>query len=227
MEPRDTIHDSGEIDGRRFTIEVRPSFVEGQPLALAVRYYGKGHWRLAEGQPNFMTEREEAMHAGNVWLKDGRRPNELPPTSGDAINTHGYVMQVGKHRGELITRVPVGYLKWMVRDRHREARYAQAELDRRGTVTPDIEISGHAIDSASLRVRKIWHETRGEDEGLHAWLVRRAQAALAADSDGNERIEHDGIIFVFELTGEWPLLKTVMRAKGGAHAASAREEVIQ
>lgn len=128
-----------------------------------------------------------------------------------AVNTHGFTMPSGKHRGELITRVPVSYLKWMVRERHSLANYAQAELDRRGTVTPEIEISGHAIDSASLRIRKVWHESRGEDEGLHAWLVRMAEAALREGEQRGDKIAFGGVLWVFERDGEWPLLKTVMR----------------
>jgi uncharacterized protein (DUF3820 family) len=30
------------------------------------------------------------------------------------INTHGVTMQNGRWAGQLITRVPVSYLKWMV-----------------------------------------------------------------------------------------------------------------
>lgn len=144
------------------------------------------------------------------------------------LSTHGYTMERGRHKDERITRVPVGYLKWMVRERVKDFAYAAAELERRGTVTPDIEISGHAIDSASLRCRKIWHETREENEGLHAWLVRKAQAALSFGSptgDEPDRFEHEGMIFVFERDGEWPLLKTMMRAKGGRHEATRKEEV--
>ena len=130
-----------------------------------------------------------------------------------AIDTHGFVMPNGKHRGERITRVPVSYLKWMVREGHSLADHAQSELDRRGTVTPDIEISGHAIDSASLRIRKVWHESRGDDEGLHAWLCRMAVAALSEGEQRGDKIAFGGVLWVFERDGEWPLLKTVMRDK--------------
>lgn len=84
------------------------------------------------------------------------------------MNTHGYIMPNGKHAGTPITRVPVGYLTWMVGSRHSLAEYAQAELDRRGTTLPTIDISHHAIDRASLNCRKIWHETSLEDEGIAA-----------------------------------------------------------
>lgn len=215
---------SDEVDGRSFVIEVRPGMTRGNHLAIMVRFFGSGYWREATDQPHYFTEYQDAVDAGNRWLHDGQRPRELPPVQREPLDTHGYVMQAGKHRGDLITRVPVGYLKWMVRERHREAQWAAAELKRRGTVTPDIEISGHAIDSASLRVRKIWHATRHENEGLHAWLVRVAQEALAADPDG-DKITHGGIVFVFEKDGAWPLLKTVMREKGGRFEASRGEEI--
>lgn len=138
------------------------------------------------------------------------------------MNTHGVTMPNGRHKGELLTRVPVQYLKWMVCARHTMANLAAAELERRGTVTPDLDISGHAIDRASLRCRVIWHKTRGKEEGLHAWLCRVAMeawksgpgSALSAsdleDSKGH-KVHHMGMIFCFEVSGIWPVLKTVMR----------------
>ena len=64
-------------------------------------------------------------------------------------NTHHWLMPNGRHKGKRITRVPVSYLKWMINARHQYEEYAQAELNRRGTVTPELEVSGHAIDAAS------------------------------------------------------------------------------
>lgn len=142
------------------------------------------------------------------------------------LSTHGFVMEHGKHKGELITRVPVGYLKWMVRVSATNWQFAAAEMERRGTVTPDIEISGHAIDSASLRCRKIWHETRADDsEGLHAWLCRKAGEALAYGDKQGDKIAYDGMLFVFAEDGAWPALKTIMRDKKGRHEASRKEEI--
>jgi uncharacterized protein (DUF3820 family) len=131
------------------------------------------------------------------------------------INTHDFIMPSGRHKGERITRMPVSYLKWMVNGGHALADHAKAELDRRGTVTPDLDISGHAIDSASLRIRKIWHETRGDDEGLHAWLVRMASEALVKGEQRGDKIAHAGVLWAFETDGCWPVLKTVMRDKRG------------
>lgn len=132
--------------------------------------------------------------------------------SAPEIDTHGIRMSNGKHKGERVTRLPVSYLKWMVRERHSMADIAAAELARRNTTTPDIEISGHAIDSASLRIRKIWHENRGENEGLHAWLCRVGAEALEHGERREDKLVHAGVKWVFEQDGEWPLLKTVMSA---------------
>jgi hypothetical protein len=134
------------------------------------------------------------------------------------MNTHNLVVDFGAHRGEPYTRLPVSYLKWMVQCRHIRADVAKAELARRGTVTPTLDISGHAIDSASLRLRGLWHETAtSPNEGLHAWLVRMCAEALAAgEMDAENCIYYRGIKLVFE-PGEWPILKTCMPSvKGGA-----------
>lgn len=131
------------------------------------------------------------------------------------LNTHDFVMPNGRHVGIPITRVPVSYLKWMVCSRHSCAAYAEAELKRRGTVTPDLDISGHAIDRASLLCRRTWNETRREDEGLHAWLVRMAGGALDQGIRHHEqpgRIHYAGLSWRFELDGVWPVLKTVLPA---------------
>lgn len=127
-------------------------------------------------------------------------------------DTHHWRMPNGRHKGERITRVPVSYLKWMVNVRHSEAAMAAAELERRDTVTPDLEVSGHAIDRASLLCRRIWHETSDEGEGLHAWLVRLAREALDHGEVHTEpgRYEYEGLSFRFQMDGVWPVLKTVL-----------------
>lgn len=126
------------------------------------------------------------------------------------MNTHGIVVDFGKHAGTLYTRVPVSYLKWMVQKGHSKADIARAELDRRGTVTPEIDVSGHAIDSASNRLLGLWTGTKHNGEGLHAWLCRMALAAFKSGPLNEENcIVHNGVKWVFE-PGEWPALKTVM-----------------
>ena len=100
----------------------------------------------------------------------------------DSLNTHGILLDFGKHKGEPWTRVPVGYLKWILNEMSPDdERYklAESELNRRGDTMPmGIAISNHAIDKASLRVRKAWHTDRGQDEGLYSWLVRISTEAL-------------------------------------------------
>lgn len=134
------------------------------------------------------------------------------------INTHNLVCDFGRHNGELYTRLPVSYLTWMVNSLHSRSDIAQAELKRRGTVMPEMTISGHAIDRASLSCRKIWHETRGQDEGLHAWLVRITKDAIQHGSEENGKIAWGDLRLVVEMDGKWPVLKTIMnkgKKKGG------------
>lgn len=133
------------------------------------------------------------------------------------MNTHGLKIDFGKHKGQLWTRVPVGYLRWLVNVKDpltpEAIEIANAELDRRGSKIPTIEISGHAIDRASLRCRKIWHEDRTKDEGLHSWLVRVSKEALERGERAEEKIKHKGMKFVFEHGEYYPSLKTIMRDK--------------
>jgi len=129
------------------------------------------------------------------------------------INTHNLRVDFGeKHRGKRYTRLPVSYLKWMVRCNHTRKPIAEAELQRRGTTTPDMDISGHAIDRISLVCLKKWQETSNKDEGLNSWIVRMCKEALSKSTPDDEgRIHYNGMRLVFEMDEEWPVLKTVMR----------------
>jgi hypothetical protein len=130
------------------------------------------------------------------------------------INTHNMVCDFGRHKGVLYTRMPISYLRWMVNSNHSRKEIAEAELERRGTTMPEMEISGHAIDRASLCCRKIWHENREKDEGLHAWLLRIGKEALSKGIDNDGRCFYKGLKIVFEDDGIWPVMKTVMKHKG-------------
>lgn len=124
------------------------------------------------------------------------------------INTHNLIVDFGKHNGTPYTRLPVGYLTWMVNSGHGKADIAQAELDRRGTTMPTLDISGHAIDRFSQHCLDIWDGK----EGLHSWLLKMAREALdkgQLDDDG--RILWKGIWWCFEADRKWPVLKTVFR----------------
>ena len=123
------------------------------------------------------------------------------------VDTCGVRIGFGKHKDLLYTRVPCGYLLWMMRSKHSEADIARAELERRGTTIPTIDISGHAIDSASLRLLKIWEKRKNRKEGLCSWLRRICSEALECNT--GSVIYYNDIKLVFEL-GEWPILKTCM-----------------
>jgi hypothetical protein len=135
------------------------------------------------------------------------------------INTHNLIVDFGKHNGERWTRVPIGYLRWILNQPCDESdeeflekkKIAQAELDRRGGVIGgEVEISHHAIDTASLRIRKIWHNDRKDTEGLYSWLVRVSMEALAQAKENKERVMYKDIVFIFKQGDIFPILKTVM-----------------
>jgi Putative quorum-sensing-regulated virulence factor len=132
------------------------------------------------------------------------------------MNTHGVILPFGRHKGELLTRVPVSYLKWMVNQPEMAANWrslAKAEFERRGDTLPKVEVSGHAIDNASLRVRKIWRRTAlNKEEGLYSWLMRitleaREKGELLEDG----QISYLGMKLVIEPGAEFPVLKTIMK----------------
>lgn len=131
-------------------------------------------------------------------------------------DTHGIVCDFGTHMGKLYTRIPVSYLCWMVNVKHSMAHIARAELERRGTTLPELEVSGHALDRASMNCLDVWRKTRQKDEGINAWLLRVSKAALeAGDRDKQGRYRFQGMLFAFERDGEWPVLKTVIRKQSG------------
>ncbi len=129
------------------------------------------------------------------------------------IKTYGELVTFGKHKGERWTRIPVSYLKWLVNESSNWRETALAELKRRGTtLSYEVEISGHAIDRASLNCRKTWHETAEDGEGIHAWLVRMATEAIG--SKGKQELIHwKGVKLAFTYGEYYPILKTVMPSK--------------
>jgi len=128
------------------------------------------------------------------------------------IDTHNFGMLDGRHEGERLTRVPLQYLKFLVTSNHEHADYALAEMKRRGTRAPTLDLTAHAIDRASLKCLSVWVSTRREDEGIHSWLVRTAEMALKQGvqmkNDANVFV-YKGMKFVFIFEGKWPVLKTL------------------
>jgi len=124
------------------------------------------------------------------------------------MNTHGIVLDFGKHAGTLLTRVPVSYLRWMANETDKKDM-ALAELKRRGTILPELELSGHSINRFSLRFLDVWKTNKQDDEGLHSFMLRIASEALKQECIG-EIYTYMGIKFVFEQNMEYPILKTVL-----------------
>lgn len=148
-------------------------------------------------------------------------------------DTHNVTIDFGKHKGERWTRLPISYLKWMLNEMPKDSdkwAMADSELERRGDTMPtDVEISNHAIDKASLRVRKQWHEDRGQDEGLYSWLTRICTEALEIKSkDGqSERVNYKGCKLIFTYGNYFPTLKTVMNDKSWRANASLKSKLAQ
>ena len=132
------------------------------------------------------------------------------------INTHRIICDFGKHKGIPYTRIPVSYLKWMVCETKlpQTRRFiAQAELDRRGTVTPTMDISGHAIDRASTKLWQMFLSRPDKDTGIYTWLEGLARDALSNGVGDGEARTYNGITFIFQMDCEWPVLKSVYPAK--------------
>lgn len=128
------------------------------------------------------------------------------------LNTHGVVLNFGKYKDKLLTRVPVSYLRWMMNDKTPMWELAKAEFKRRGDTMPTVDLTGHAIDNASIRCRKIWHETRKDKEGLYTWLTRMTlEARQHGEKLESGKIKYNGMEFVILEGAEFPVLVTVMR----------------
>lgn len=129
-------------------------------------------------------------------------------------NTHGVILDFGKHKGQLLTRVPVSYLKWILNETSMSPKWrelAKAEFERRGDTMPRVEITGHAIDRASLRVLHLWDSTRNKREGLYSWLMRITLRALEEGKRlPNGKIKFWGMKLVIEPGIEFPVLKSIM-----------------
>ena len=130
------------------------------------------------------------------------------------ISTHGYILtrEAGKYAGVLITRVSVRCLIRLANDVPALSGHAKAELERRQTSLVTVFLSGHAVDQASLRLIKQWHDMRKRGEGLHSWLARIAAQALVKGQYLRDEctIKYKKMIFVFDISVDIPVLKTVM-----------------
>ena len=101
----------------------------------------------------------------------------------------------------------------MVTTGNQYADRALAEMKERGTATPTLDVTAHAVDRASQSWLKIWRHDRDGAEGLHSWLARVAQEALGKEAPPHapECRTHKGIRFVFKFEFGWPVLQTVTK----------------
>lgn len=143
------------------------------------------------------------------------------------MNTHDAIIRHGRYRGERLTRVPVGYLRWAVGasvaslidlkdgSQVKFHQAARAEIDRRGERLQDVEISGHALDRLSFHALNIWHQHRRSGEGLYSWAQRATLEALekagpAPDGTETIRAQHCDIQWVIKIDQAIPALLTVL-----------------
>jgi uncharacterized protein (DUF3820 family) len=130
------------------------------------------------------------------------------------INTHGLTIDFGKHKGELFTRLPRSYIRWMINEKCPNWEIAKAEFERRGDTMPKVELSGHAIDNASLRVISIWQTRMSLHEGFYSWLQRMTLEAIEHGEPMGDQIHwYKGMKFCIAEGEEFPTLKTIMRNK--------------
>lgn len=144
------------------------------------------------------------------------------------MNTHNIVCTFGKFEGQLLTRIPVGYLQWAINTNVDtildtvEGKFpfhelAKAEIERRGERIKDMDISAHAIDRFSLKYLKVWRDNRKPDEGLMSFMQRMGLEAwqnrwtLPHDKqeDNHWKVFHIGIEWCFEELIV-PIVKTVI-----------------
>jgi len=127
------------------------------------------------------------------------------------METNNLIVDFGRHKGERYTRLPVGYLNWMVNSDHSKKEIAQAELKRRGTTMPELVLSGHAIDRFSKHFLLVWIKDRKESEGLHSWMLKNAAEALKTGLKiTDEKYLYKNINWIFDLGSCYPTLKTVI-----------------
>lgn len=131
-------------------------------------------------------------------------------TMTDKIDTHHLICDFGKYEGERWTRIPVSYVKLIANGTSRSAPIARAELKRRGTTTPEIEVSGHAVDRASQVLIGKWMELRTGNEGIHSWLCRMAFEARKRGKKIEDKYHFAGMRFVFAEGDLYPVLMSVM-----------------
>lgn len=120
-------------------------------------------------------------------------------------------MTAGQYAGTLITQVPEGYLRTVVRRGLSEQQHAVLELERRGCFESRVDVTAHAVNRASQRLLKVWRKTRNGDEGIYAWLARMSERAILHHGKADGRLSLDGVVYDFISTCGVPTLRSVWR----------------
>jgi hypothetical protein len=139
------------------------------------------------------------------------------------MNTHNLIINFGKHKGTPWTRLPIQYLQWIANEEGMnldKKELALSELKRRGTIWPEVKLSIHAIDRASLKLKHYWQldnddkKADGYNEvGLYSWLHNLALEAIThgqPDSEDKEIRYYQRFKLVFYFGEYFPELKTIM-----------------
>lgn len=97
--------------------------------------------------------------------------------------------------------VRITALKLLAKSNHLSAEFAELELERRFYQDIPVELSTHAIDSASIRHLGEWIRKTNRQVGLAAWLREEAQQAYlhGIPQEGNVLVrEYNGMVFCFQ-----------------------------
>lgn len=103
--------------------------------------------------------------------------------------------------GQGYTAIRITLLKRIAESSHLSAKFAKAELLRRGHTDIPIEISDHAIDSASSRYWKVWVQKRRAQQGILSWLKEEAVKAYRDGVPVEDNVlirEYQGMTFCFQ-----------------------------
>jgi hypothetical protein len=106
------------------------------------------------------------------------------------FDTKNVVMNFGQHADKPISKVPVRYLIWTIHKRICSQHWyyrgksepfwklAEAEIDRRGSITQQYSISKEAIDFISRLHYDVYIATREANEGIFSWAERMLGLAV-------------------------------------------------
>ncbi len=140
--------------------------------------------------------------------------------------TQNLTVSFGKYKGQLWTRVPMAYLRWLINQPVRTAEsefeleqakkrqlIAKLELKRRGVsmLNINIDVSDHAIDRASLKCLNIYQASAKPDEGIATWTKRIGSEALAHGVRVGRYIHYNGMKLVINQMEVYPVVVTVMK----------------